>query len=257
MLRRPPTSLSVTSEDIAAYEDRRVREAQIAAQQARQAERAQRHAAMAARADAPSVRRRTQERIFGSSGTEVNGGSRLTQPPRTFDPQQQPQQVASRNLLVETPETMVPPVVMAMGAARASDARSGMPQIEVSGATSPTRAVGRGRGGMQSRFVQARQRQRQYDTPPTHDVDSSTMMPEDMDMEEDSESGPEDSMLEARMQMQARQLARERQGTPPNPRSRQARDERIGGGSGMQGGGAPSRRRQRPYSHQDCADGRR
>lgn len=37
MLRRPPTTLSITSEDVAAYEDRRAREALIAAQQARMA----------------------------------------------------------------------------------------------------------------------------------------------------------------------------------------------------------------------------
>lgn len=37
MLRRQPTTLSITSEDVAAYEDRREREALMAAQQARMA----------------------------------------------------------------------------------------------------------------------------------------------------------------------------------------------------------------------------
>ncbi|KAJ6790075.1 hypothetical protein PWT90_06916 [Aphanocladium album] len=35
MLRRPPTTLSITAEDVAAYEDRRASEALLAAQQAR------------------------------------------------------------------------------------------------------------------------------------------------------------------------------------------------------------------------------
>lgn len=35
MLRRPATTLHITSEDVAAYEDRRAREALVAAQQAR------------------------------------------------------------------------------------------------------------------------------------------------------------------------------------------------------------------------------
>ncbi|KAM5355256.1 hypothetical protein ACJ41O_001902 [Fusarium nematophilum] len=37
MLRRPATTLGITSEDVAAYEDRRAREALVAAQQARRA----------------------------------------------------------------------------------------------------------------------------------------------------------------------------------------------------------------------------
>ncbi|KAF4984758.1 hypothetical protein FZEAL_119 [Fusarium zealandicum] len=37
MLRRPATTLSITSEDVASYEDRRAREALVAAQQARRA----------------------------------------------------------------------------------------------------------------------------------------------------------------------------------------------------------------------------
>ncbi|KAF5123900.1 hypothetical protein E5D57_011819 [Metarhizium anisopliae] len=35
MLRRPPTTLQITAEDVAAYEDRRANEALAAAQQAR------------------------------------------------------------------------------------------------------------------------------------------------------------------------------------------------------------------------------
>ncbi|KAM3538330.1 hypothetical protein ARSEF1564_008755 [Beauveria bassiana] len=35
MLRRPPTTLAITAEDVAAYEDRRAGEALLAAQQAR------------------------------------------------------------------------------------------------------------------------------------------------------------------------------------------------------------------------------
>jgi septal ring factor EnvC (AmiA/AmiB activator) len=35
MLRRPPTTLSITAEDVAAYEDRRASETLLAAQQAR------------------------------------------------------------------------------------------------------------------------------------------------------------------------------------------------------------------------------
>ncbi|QYS97237.1 hypothetical protein H0G86_004469 [Trichoderma simmonsii] len=38
MLRRPPTTLQITAEDIAAYEDRRASEALLAAQQAHAAE---------------------------------------------------------------------------------------------------------------------------------------------------------------------------------------------------------------------------
>ncbi|KAH6991036.1 hypothetical protein BKA56DRAFT_667553 [Ilyonectria sp. MPI-CAGE-AT-0026] len=45
MLRRPATTLHITSEDVAAYEDRRAREALVAAQQARIAAAAEAHAA--------------------------------------------------------------------------------------------------------------------------------------------------------------------------------------------------------------------
>ncbi|KAK5992539.1 hypothetical protein PT974_05950 [Cladobotryum mycophilum] len=45
MLRRPPTTLQITPEDVAAYEDRRAGEALLAAQQARAAEAAARNAA--------------------------------------------------------------------------------------------------------------------------------------------------------------------------------------------------------------------
>ncbi|KAH6900488.1 hypothetical protein B0T10DRAFT_555025 [Thelonectria olida] len=48
MLRRPPTTLHITSEDVAAYEDRRAREALLAAQQARIAAAAEAQAAAAA-----------------------------------------------------------------------------------------------------------------------------------------------------------------------------------------------------------------
>lgn len=48
MLRRPPTTLHITSEDVAAYEDRRAREALVAAQQARIAAAAEAQAAAAA-----------------------------------------------------------------------------------------------------------------------------------------------------------------------------------------------------------------
>lgn len=41
MLRRPATTLTITAEDVAAYEDRRAREALAAAQQARLAEQQQ------------------------------------------------------------------------------------------------------------------------------------------------------------------------------------------------------------------------
>ncbi|KAH7155702.1 hypothetical protein B0J13DRAFT_619117 [Dactylonectria estremocensis] len=48
MLRRPATTLHITSEDVAAYEDRRAREALVAAQQARIAAAAEAHAASGA-----------------------------------------------------------------------------------------------------------------------------------------------------------------------------------------------------------------
>ncbi|KAK7431230.1 hypothetical protein QQZ08_002270 [Neonectria magnoliae] len=48
MLRRPATTLHITSEDVAAYEDRRAREALVAAQQARIAAAAEAQARAAA-----------------------------------------------------------------------------------------------------------------------------------------------------------------------------------------------------------------
>lgn len=50
MLRRPPTTLQITAEDIAAYEDRRASEALHVAQQARAAEAAARAASASASA---------------------------------------------------------------------------------------------------------------------------------------------------------------------------------------------------------------
>lgn len=50
MLRRPPTTIQITAEDIAAYEDRRASEALLAAQQARAAEVAARAASASAEA---------------------------------------------------------------------------------------------------------------------------------------------------------------------------------------------------------------
>ncbi|KAL2755774.1 hypothetical protein ACRALDRAFT_1064217 [Sodiomyces alcalophilus JCM 7366] len=44
MLRRPPTTLTITSEDVAAYEDRRARQARQEAEEAAQRERMARHA---------------------------------------------------------------------------------------------------------------------------------------------------------------------------------------------------------------------
>ncbi|KAM0262934.1 hypothetical protein ACHAQJ_001529 [Trichoderma viride] len=55
MLRRPPTTLQITAEDIAAYEDRRASEALLAAQQARAAEVAARATAAAAAASNAGV----------------------------------------------------------------------------------------------------------------------------------------------------------------------------------------------------------
>lgn len=52
MLRRPPTTLQITAEDIAAYEDRRASEALHTAQQSRAAEAAARAASASASASA-------------------------------------------------------------------------------------------------------------------------------------------------------------------------------------------------------------
>ncbi|KAI6764537.1 hypothetical protein HG530_008326 [Fusarium avenaceum] len=60
MLRRPATTLHITSEDVAAYEDRRAREALVAAQQARRA--AAVAAAQQSQADMEGVHQALQER---------------------------------------------------------------------------------------------------------------------------------------------------------------------------------------------------
>ncbi|KAJ2900413.1 hypothetical protein MKZ38_002470 [Zalerion maritima] len=198
MLRRPATTLTVTSEDISAYEDRRVREMQNAAHQARQMHRQQLHAAMAARAEgAGSGRRRTQERVMGQQATSPVGPVRP--PPNIF-----------------------------------------------AGPGQAAQPIGGGGGGMQERLARARQ-QIQLTTPGAPDMDDSNV-PDDMDIE--SDSGPEDSMLEARQQMQARRAAAsttrgERQGTPPVAASPQpphrTREERIQGAAAQQPGGTRRR----------------
>ncbi|UKZ65425.1 uncharacterized protein TrAtP1_006622 [Trichoderma atroviride] len=66
MLRRPPTTIQITAEDIAAYEDRRASEALHAAQQARAAEVAARAASASASAGA------------GSEATGSNAGEAAT-----------------------------------------------------------------------------------------------------------------------------------------------------------------------------------
>lgn len=55
MLRRPPTTIQITAEDIAAYEDRRASEALLAAQQARAADVAARAASASAEATGSNV----------------------------------------------------------------------------------------------------------------------------------------------------------------------------------------------------------
>ncbi|CAG7561284.1 uncharacterized protein FIESC28_11608 [Fusarium coffeatum] len=60
MLRRPATTLHITSEDVASYEDRRAREALVAAQQARRA--AAVAAAQQSQADMEGVHQALQER---------------------------------------------------------------------------------------------------------------------------------------------------------------------------------------------------
>jgi hypothetical protein len=52
MLRRPPTTIQITAEDVAAYEDRRASEALLAAQHARAAEVAARAASAPTSAEA-------------------------------------------------------------------------------------------------------------------------------------------------------------------------------------------------------------
>ncbi|KAM3507857.1 hypothetical protein MY10362_001515 [Beauveria mimosiformis] len=67
MLRRPPTTLAITAEDVAAYEDRRAGEALLAAQQARAEAEAQAAEARArARAQAAAA--------VGAGNTTTTGG---------------------------------------------------------------------------------------------------------------------------------------------------------------------------------------
>ncbi|KAH6609377.1 hypothetical protein Trco_002723 [Trichoderma cornu-damae] len=72
MLRRPPTTLQITAEDIAAYEDRRAGEALVAAQQVRAAE-------VAARAAATGGEAAMQQQAgaatgdFGGAGQAMEG----------------------------------------------------------------------------------------------------------------------------------------------------------------------------------------
>ncbi|PTB40692.1 uncharacterized protein TrAFT101_005861 [Trichoderma asperellum] len=73
MLRRPPTTLQITAEDIAAYEDRRASEALLAAQQARAAE-------VAARATAAAAAAAASSSSAGATGSNAGGaGEAATQ----------------------------------------------------------------------------------------------------------------------------------------------------------------------------------
>lgn len=63
MLRRPPTTLSITAEDVAAYEDRRASEALLAAQQAR------------AEAEAQAAEARAQARAQAAAAAATLGGA--------------------------------------------------------------------------------------------------------------------------------------------------------------------------------------
>lgn len=69
MLRRPPTTLQITAEDVAAYEDRRANEALHAQQQAREEAQAQAHAqAMQGVQESPGTAgRRVREERLGIS----------------------------------------------------------------------------------------------------------------------------------------------------------------------------------------------
>ncbi|KAM3515378.1 hypothetical protein MY11210_000940 [Beauveria gryllotalpidicola] len=66
MLRRPPTTLAITAEDVAAYEDRRAGEALLAAQQAR--------AEAEAQAAEARARARAQAAATVGAGTTTTGG---------------------------------------------------------------------------------------------------------------------------------------------------------------------------------------
>lgn len=77
MLRRPPTTIQITAEDVAGYEDRRAHEALAAAQQARAAAAAakaeqqaqgtqqQQQQAMEGVQSSPSAQRRTRDERLG------------------------------------------------------------------------------------------------------------------------------------------------------------------------------------------------
>ncbi|CEJ85410.1 hypothetical protein VHEMI03764 [[Torrubiella] hemipterigena] len=75
MLRRPPTTIQITAEDVAGYEDRRAHEALAAAQQARaaaaaakaeqQAQGNQQQQAMEGVQSSPSAQRRTRDERLG------------------------------------------------------------------------------------------------------------------------------------------------------------------------------------------------
>lgn len=67
MLRRPPTTLSITAEDVASYEDRRASEALLAAQQAR------------AEAEAQAAEARAQARAQAAAAAAALGAAGGTQ----------------------------------------------------------------------------------------------------------------------------------------------------------------------------------
>ncbi|KAM3528550.1 hypothetical protein NHJ13051_002371 [Beauveria bassiana] len=66
MLRRPPTTLAITAEDVAAYEDRRAGEALLAAQQAR------------AEAEAQAAEARARARAQAAAAAAVGAGNTTT-----------------------------------------------------------------------------------------------------------------------------------------------------------------------------------
>ncbi|KFA60708.1 hypothetical protein S40285_09338 [Stachybotrys chlorohalonatus IBT 40285] len=80
MLRRPPTTLQITPEDLASYEDRRAREAQQAAQDAHAARVAAYESAQAMEgvqsSPDPEVRvRRARDQRIGVSSRRTVGGT--------------------------------------------------------------------------------------------------------------------------------------------------------------------------------------
>ncbi|PMB71014.1 hypothetical protein BM221_003478 [Beauveria bassiana] len=72
MLRRPPTTLAITAEDVAAYEDRRAGEALLAAQQARAEAEAQ---AAEARARARAQAAAAAVGAGNNTTTTIGGGA--------------------------------------------------------------------------------------------------------------------------------------------------------------------------------------